>query len=114
MAEDSAGPDPAWAAPGGGPTTGGPMGADPTGGAGETNEIRPGGIDEVRPGEMNEVRFGRMGLGRTGDERVDEAVARLDELADTPLEEHPAIFEQIHDRLREVLGEVSPGRPGSP
>jgi hypothetical protein len=48
----------------------------------------------------------------TGDERVDEAVARLDDLEDAPLDEHPAILEQVHDRLREVLGEVSPGRPG--
>jgi hypothetical protein len=74
----------------------------------------PDGLDETTVGGIDQTRLARMGLGRTGDERVDEAVARLDELADTPLEEHPVILEQIHDRLREVLGEVSPGRPGSP
>lgn len=49
----------------------------------------------------------------TGDSRVDAAVARLGELADAPLDEHPAIFEQVHDRLREVLGELSPGMPAA-
>jgi hypothetical protein len=51
--------------------------------------------------------------GGTGDPRVDTAVARLGELADAPLDQHPAIFEQVHDRLREVLGELSPGAPGT-
>jgi hypothetical protein len=51
--------------------------------------------------------------GGTGDPRVDAAVARLGELADAPLDQHPAIFEQVHDRLREVLGELSPGAPGT-
>jgi len=49
---------------------------------------------------------------RTGDARVDEAVARLGELADAPLEEHPVILGQIHDRLREVLGELGSSTPG--
>jgi hypothetical protein len=33
-----------------------------------------------------------------------------------PLEDHPAIFERIHDRLREVLGQLNPGaaRPAGP
>ena len=52
------------------------------------------------------------GTGGTGDARVDEAIAPLDQVADVPLEEHPAIFERIHDRLREVLGELNPGVPG--
>jgi hypothetical protein len=40
---------------------------------------------------------------------VDEAVAQLGRLDDAPLGEHPAILGQVHDRLREVLGELSPG-----
>jgi hypothetical protein len=56
--------------------------------------------------------MGGMGEG-TGDGRVDEAIAPLGELADVPLEDHPAIFERIHDRLREVLGELNPGPAGS-
>jgi len=61
---------------------------------------------------------------------VDEALASLDELAGLPVTEHPAVFEQVHRRLREVLGELDtedssagspagpgtagPGVPGSP
>ena len=55
------------------------------------------------------VRLSLAGLDGTGDARVDEAVARLGQLDDAPLEEHPAILGQVHDRLREVLGELSPG-----
>jgi hypothetical protein len=55
------------------------------------------------------VRISLAGLGGTGDPRVDEAVAQLGRLDDAPLEEHPVILGQVHDRLREVLGELSPG-----
>ncbi len=61
-----------------------------------------------------------VGVPGSGDARVDEAVARLGELADAPLDEHPVILGQIHDRLREVLGELGsappngPGSPGTP
>jgi hypothetical protein len=55
------------------------------------------------------VRLDLAGLSGTGDTRVDEAVAQLGRLDDAPLGEHPAILGQIHDRLREVLGELSPG-----
>jgi hypothetical protein len=56
--------------------------------------------------------MGGTGEG-TGDGRVDEAIAPLGELGDVPLEDHPAIFERIHDRLREVLGKLNPGPAGS-
>ena len=55
------------------------------------------------------VRLNLAGLDGTGDARVDEAVAQLGQLDDAPLEEHPVILGQVHDRLREVLGELSPG-----
>lgn len=58
----------------------------------------------------------------TGDPRVDEAVAGLDRLRELPLDEHPAVLESVHDKLREILGELGdagarpaeppPGRPG--
>ena len=54
------------------------------------------------------VRLSLAGLSGTGDTRVDEAVAQLGQLDDAPLEEHPVILGQVHDRLREVLGELSP------
>jgi hypothetical protein len=57
----------------------------------------------------NIVRLNLAGLSGTGDTRVDEAVAQLGRLDDAPLGEHPAILSQVHDRLRGVLGELSPG-----
>jgi hypothetical protein len=43
------------------------------------------------------------GSQATGDARVDSAVARLSELADLPVAEHVAVFEDIHRRLQEAL-----------
>ncbi len=59
----------------------------------------------------------------TGDPRVDDAVARLDDLAELPITEHLAVFEYVHERLTEALGDLdvhaaaragdhSPGAPG--
>jgi hypothetical protein len=54
----------------------------------------------------------------TGDARVDEAVAGLASLGEAPLDEHPQVLEAVHDRLREILGELGdpdrPTRPGEP
>jgi hypothetical protein len=48
----------------------------------------------------------------TGDARVDEALGRLGELAELPVAEHPAVFEHVHRRLAEALGEIGPGSAG--
>ena len=54
----------------------------------------------------------------TGDPRVDEAIAGLSRLREAPLDEHAPVLEAVHDRLREILGElgeagaVRPPRPG--
>jgi hypothetical protein len=58
----------------------------------------------------------------TGDARVDEAVARLADLAGLAVAEHAPVFEHVHQRLAEALGDLdvrdrpapedSPGRPG--
>jgi hypothetical protein len=46
---------------------------------------------------------------------VDQAIEGLDALPGLPLDEHPAALEAVHDRLREILGELGePGRPGRP
>lgn len=67
--------------------------------AGESYE--PGG--QVRaPGERRPA---------TGEPRVDAALARLDELAGRPVTEHRAIFDDVHRRLREVLGELDTRQP---
>ena len=44
---------------------------------------------------------GRTG---TGVPAVDEALARLEGLADRPVAEHPEVFESVHGALRSVLG----------
>ncbi len=43
---------------------------------------------------------------------MDAAVARLRELTDAPLDEHPVILGEVHDRLREVLDELGPATAG--
>jgi len=52
----------------------------------------------------------------TGDARVDDAVARLDDLAALPVAEHVAVFEYVHERLTEALGDLdvpAPARSGA-
>ena|SRR2546428_10660543 len=48
-------------------------------------------------------------LPPTGDERVDAAVASLAGLPDTPADEHVAVLEEVHGRLRDILGELNEG-----
>jgi hypothetical protein len=56
----------------------------------------------------------------TGDARVDEAIAGLSRLREAPLDEHPPLLQAVHERLREILGELdeaggsSPARPARP
>jgi hypothetical protein len=47
----------------------------------------------------------------TGDDRVDAAMAGLNRLAGAPPEEHVAVLEEVHGRLRDILGEVNEGTP---
>jgi hypothetical protein len=47
----------------------------------------------------------------TGDDRVDAAVAGLSRLAGAPADEHVAVLEEVHGRLRDILGEASEGTP---
>ena len=42
---------------------------------------------------------------RTGDAAVDSALTRLADLADRPVREHVAIFEQVHGALADRLAE---------
>jgi hypothetical protein len=60
----------------------------------------------------------RPAAAPTGDPRVDAAIAGLESLDDLDLAERPAVLEAVHDRLREILGELGdhgrPGRPGGP
>jgi hypothetical protein len=47
----------------------------------------------------------------TGEPRVDQVVAGLDQLADLPPDEHVPVFERTHATLRQVLTELDSG-PG--
>jgi hypothetical protein len=53
-------------------------------------------------------------LDPTGDPRVDQAIAGLSALEEMDLDERPAVLEVVHDRLREILGELGDARPGEP
>lgn len=48
-----------------------------------------------------------------GDRRVDAALRRADELAETGPEEHVPIYEDVHNTLQQVLAEAGgPANPG--
>ena len=46
-----------------------------------------------------------------GDPRVAAAVARLEELGDSPPEEHVEVYEQVHQVLQETLSDAQQDRP---
>jgi hypothetical protein len=50
----------------------------------------------------------------TGEPRVDAALAMLDELADLPVAEHARLFDEVHRRLEDVLGELGSGAAADP
>jgi hypothetical protein len=62
----------------------------------------------------------RPSVAPTGDARVDQAIAGLSDLDQIDLDDRPAVLEEVHDRLREILGELGeagrpgPGQPGRP
>ncbi|MQW75353.1 hypothetical protein GHK92_05650 [Nocardioides sp. dk4132] len=53
------------------------------------------------------------GPAQTGVASVDEVLASVEALAGRPLEEHVAVFEHAHERLRSAL-DVQPPQPGAP
>jgi hypothetical protein len=59
--------------------------------------------DAAEPARMRRAVVPRPS---TGDARVDDAVARLDDLAGLPVAEHLAVFEYVHERLTEALGDL--------
>ncbi|WP_067832252.1 hypothetical protein [Actinomadura kijaniata] len=50
----------------------------------------------------------------TGDARVDEALARLDALGGAPVAAHVAVFEDVHQRLQELLVAADEEEGGPP
>ena len=88
--------------PGSPPVIGGPGG---NGGAGSPPVI--GGI----PGGRPPGQYSPPGeILPTGNERVDDAVAGLSRLPGRPADEHVAVLEEVHGRLRDILGELNEGQ----
>ena len=46
-------------------------------------------------------------LPQTGEARVDDAIARLGDLANLPVNDHVEIFEDVHRRLHETLADLA-------
>ena len=71
------------------------------------------GYPEPRGRKKHGRRTDAAALAPTGDARVDQAIEGLSDLDQIDLDERPAVLEEVHDRLREILGELGEaGRPG--
>jgi hypothetical protein len=85
------------------PPEGGPRGSEekgfPPGAGGVWGGSSP-------PGEQSTERSVAH-LSQTGDARVDDAVAALSRLDGRPPEEHVVVLEEVHGRLRDILGELA-------
>jgi hypothetical protein len=60
----------------------------------------------VPPGQHSDGVGPATGPPPTGDEQVDSALAGLSRLPGRPPEEHVAVLEEVHGRLRDILGEI--------
>ena len=76
------------------------------GGSGEMAFPGSGGLRGVAPPDQP---MPAGDLPPTGDDRVDAAVAGLRRLPGTPADEHVAVLEEVHGRLRDILGELNEG-----
>jgi hypothetical protein len=90
----------------------------------ENGEFEPGWVGARTPGEPEPApertadpdggppRPPGVPRPETGEPRVDAALSLLDDLTELPVTEHPAVFEQVHAQLSEVLGELGAGGAG--
>jgi hypothetical protein len=69
----------------------------------ETDQPETPDVDPAETGQ----EFGEP--ERTGVEEVDDVLTSLQGLDESPVEEHPAVFERAHERLRQALD----GPPGA-
>lgn len=49
----------------------------------------------------------------TGHAEIDDALRRLDDLADLPVEQHAEVYEEIHGQLRDALTAAATPPPES-
>jgi hypothetical protein len=87
----------------------------PAGAVGQdTAATGPGTGGETAPVEAGRVTGSAHvpAAETTGEARVDAALKLLDRLPGLPVSDHPELFEQVHARLSEVLGELESG-PGT-
>jgi hypothetical protein len=101
--EHPTGPDgPDW--PGGPDAPAGTEGAEQAAavGRGEPESAEPEG-ERARESQR---------VATTGEPRVDAALKLLDGLPGLPVSEHSEVFEQVHARLSDVLGELDSGPAG--
>jgi hypothetical protein len=107
---EAVGQDTAGASPGTGGETAPVEAAEATGGAVVPAE-QTASIAAV-PAEQTASIAAVPAEQATGDARVDAALKLLDRLPGLPVSDHPELFEQVHARLSEVLGELESG-PGA-
>jgi hypothetical protein len=83
--------------------------------AGEWHGAEPEAASGGREGEQGPPAGLPGGERRaTGEPRVDAALAILDELSDLPVAEHARLFDEVHRRLEDVLGELGSGSASGP
>jgi hypothetical protein len=81
------------------------------GAGGDTAPVEAAGVTggAVVPAEQTAGIAAVPAEQTTGDARVDAALKLLDRLPGLPVSDHPELFEQVHARLSEVLGELESG-----
>lgn len=70
------------------------------------HETGPGEGPADGPGTAQAESDAFPAAPQTGEPQVDEALDLLAGLADEPVAEHPRMFERVHAKLVEVLGEL--------
>jgi len=80
-------------------------GPDLAPGAASADEAADEGADEGA--DKGADKGPTTSAGGFGDPRVDDAVARLQELDERPVSEHAEVFDDIHRQLRDALEEAA-------
>ncbi len=80
-----------------------------------TEQVPPEAVDDTEPdfadeAQQQDVPDSREESVRTGVPAVDDVLADVERLDETPLDEHLAAFERAHDSLRSAL-DADPGEP---